>query len=126
LNKKTNLSANFVYNKIKGYIDGPNFANSVWTDKKLGYMYDGVDNIQGNNTSEVLLYNYAYMNILPELSDLEYDIFDFNISGDYKIKDNLKLSLGYLMSIVKDKKGYVYGDGDGKVHTVTASITYNF
>lgn len=66
------------------------------------------------------------MNILPELSDLEYDIFDFNISGDYKIKDNLKLSLGYLLSIVKDKKGYVYGDEDGKVHTVTASITYNF
>lgn len=126
LNKKTDLSANFVYNRIKGYIEGPNFANSEWTDKKLGYLYDGVDNIQDKNSSEVLLYNFAYMNILPELSDLEYDIFDFNISGDYKIKDNLKLSLGYLMSIVKDKKGYVYGDEDGKVHTVTASITYNF
>ncbi len=66
------------------------------------------------------------MNILPELSDLQYDIYDFNISGDYKVTDNLKVSLGYLLSVVKDKKGYVYGDEDGKIHTVSASLTYNF
>ncbi len=126
-NSKTTLAGNVTFNKVKGYITGPNFVDSTWTDKKLGYLYDGKDNNQTTNPAEqVLLYNYAYMNILPELSDLEYDIFDLSISMGYKLKDNLNLGLSYLFSMVNDKKGYVYGDQDGKLHTVSVSITYNF
>lgn len=104
-------------------MNGPNYADSVFTDLKLSYAYDNDNNTA---TAPVQLYNYAYLNAVPEYSKLDYKTTDITINADYAIKENLTLNVGYLFSKLDDKKPYVYGDLDGKSHTVTANITYNF
>lgn len=102
---------------------GPNFADSVFTDLKLSYSYDNDNN---STTLPVQLYNYAYLNSIPEYSDLDYRTLDLTINADYAIKDNLTLNIGYMFSKLDDKKPYVYGDLDGKSHIISANITYSF
>lgn len=102
---------------------GPNFENSTFTDLKLSYLYD---NDNDPNTPSVPFYDYAYLNIIPEFSKLDYRTIDLTLSADYAIKDNLSLNVGYIFSKLDDKKPYVYGDLDGSTHTLSASITYNF
>ena len=104
-------------------MNGPNYGDSVFTDQKLAYQYDNDNN---SSTPAVQLYNYAYLNVIPEFSKLDYRTIDFTINADYSIKDNLTLNLGYLFSKLDDKKPYVYGDLDRTSHSVSANITYSF
>ncbi|GAB4434111.1 MAG: hypothetical protein OHK0040_05010 [bacterium] len=104
-------------------MNGPNYGDTVFTDLKLSYAYDNDNN---STTPTVQLYNYAYLNTVPEYSKLDYKTTDITINADYAIKENLTLNVGYLFSKLDDKKPYVYGDLDGTSHTVTANITYNF
>jgi hypothetical protein len=50
-------------------MNGPNYGNSVFTDLKLAYQYDNDNN---SSTPAVQLYNYAYLNVIPEFSKLDY------------------------------------------------------
>lgn len=104
-------------------MNGPNYADSIFTDLKLSYAYNNDNN---SATPTVPLYNYAYLNVIPEFSKLDYRTIDVTINADYSIKENLILNVGYLFSKLDDKKPYVYGDLDGSSHSVSATITYNF
>lgn len=104
-------------------MNGPNFADSIFTDLKLSFAYDNDNN---TSTPAVSLYNYAYLNTIPEYSKLDYRTIDLTVSADYAVKENLSLNISYLFSKLEDKKPYVYGDLDGTSHTIAANITYNF
>ena len=71
-------------------------------------------------------YNPSLMNEADEYSDLDYSMLELEVTGTYRIRDNLSFTLNYWYSDFDDDEPYVYGDLDGDAYSLTGFITWRF
>ncbi len=79
--------------------------------------------VKGGITSA---YNPSLMNNADEYSDLDYSMLEIELTGTYKITDNLSFTLNYWYSDFDDDEPYVYGDLDGDAYSLTGFLTWSF
>ncbi|OPL11922.1 MAG: hypothetical protein AVO38_15285 [delta proteobacterium ML8_D] len=71
-------------------------------------------------------YSFAYINGTEEYSDLEYIMWELELTGNYSITDQLGLTVNWLYSEYQDQEEYVYGELDGKLWMLSSFVTYRF
>lgn len=71
-------------------------------------------------------YSFTYINGSDEYSDLEYIMWEFELTGSYSITDQLGLTVNWLYSEYQDQEEYVYGELDGKAWSLSSFVTYRF
>jgi hypothetical protein len=71
-------------------------------------------------------YSFTYINGSEEYSDLEYIMWELELTGNYSITDQLGLAVNWLYSEYQDQEEYVYGELDGKAWSLSSFVTYRF
>ncbi len=71
-------------------------------------------------------YSFTYINGSEEYSDLEYIMWELELTTNITITDQLGLTFTGLYSDYNDQEEYVYGELDGKVFSVSGFMTYRF
>lgn len=71
-------------------------------------------------------YSFTYINGTEEYSDLEYIMWELELTGNYSITDQLGLTVNWLYSEYQDQEEYVYGELDGKLWMLSSFVTYRF
>jgi len=71
-------------------------------------------------------YSFTYINGSEEYSDLEYVMWELELTGNYSITEQLGLTVNWLYSEYQDQEEYVYGELDGKTWSLSSFVTYRF
>ena len=71
-------------------------------------------------------YSFTYINGSNEYSDLEYIMWEFELTTNISITDQLGLTFTGLYSDYNDQEEYVYGELDGKLFRLAGFVTYRF
>ena len=71
-------------------------------------------------------YSFANLQGTDDFSDLDYQMFELELTATYQLRDNLAVGLNYWYSDFQDDEEYVYGDLDGDAFTLTGFLTYHF
>jgi hypothetical protein len=71
-------------------------------------------------------YSFTYINGSEKYSDLEYIMWELELTTNISITDQLGLTVSWLYSDYNDQEEYVYGELDGKTYSVSGFVTYRF
>ncbi len=87
---------------------------------------DDLDFSAGDDPFTLPGYSFANLKGTDDFSDLDYQMFELELTATYQILDNLSVGLNYWYSDFQDDEKYVYGDLDGDAYTFTGFLTYHF
>lgn len=71
-------------------------------------------------------YSFTYINGSNEYSNLEYIMWEFELTTNVSITDQLGLTVVGRYSDYNDQEEYVYGELDGSLFTLSGFVTYRF
>ncbi len=108
--EKLEISATISYTLAEAELDSPGFS------PQPPFVIDGTG----------LAYDPSLMNEADEYSDLDYSMLELELTGTYKITDNLSFTLNYWYSDFDDDEPYVYGDLEGDAYSLTGFLTWSF
>lgn len=89
----------------------------------LGFSSDPFTLLVEGRTDD---YSFTNLNGTEEYSDLEYIMWELELTGNYSITDQLGLTVNWLYSEYQDQEEYVYGELDGKLWMLSSFVTYRF
>jgi len=119
VNSKFSLNLGLAYSMADMEMEDVSFASTPFT--YVESLAAG-----GSGAWDDTSYNPANTNEIESYSDLEYDIWDFNIGATYAITDKIGLTVNYVYEDVENDESYVYGDEDGTYQSLMTYLTIQF
>ena len=119
VNSKFALNFGMAYSMADMEMEDVNFTSTPFTATES--LAAG-----GSGAWDDTSYNPANTNEIESYSDLEYDIWDFNLGATYAITDKIGLTVNYIYEDVDNDESYVYGDEDGTYQSLMTYLTVKF
>jgi len=103
------------------------FTKGTANMQDLGFSSDPFPlSVAGDADVPSGVYHFTYLNGTNEYSDLEYIMWEFELTTNVSITDQLGLTVVGRYSDYNDQEEYVYGELDGSLFTLSGFVTYRF
>ena len=118
---KLDLSAMFSYTLGKGEIDDLSYDGDTFQVDTYGPNMAAL-----GQPPRLDDYSFTNINGSEDYSDLDYTMWELELSGSYSLTDALGLTVTYWYSDYEDDEEYVYGDLTGDAYSLMGYVTYRF
>ena len=118
VNTKFSVNLGMAYSMADMEMEDVSFASSSFTNVESAAA--------GGHATWEGEYDPANTNEMESYSDLEYEIWNFNLGATYAITDTIGLTVNYVYEDVDDDQSYVYGDEDGTYQSLMTYLTIQF